>query len=1309
MESHSHQNKPSVGKRLARILLVLFLLICILAAVGWYTFKTDHPFIIDKIEETAKEKWGIAVELEGYNLEWTSFLSRLELQVQDLQLATIDKNLPPLLKINQVTSELDLWDLKSKDFHSTNIKLDSIWIHIYNDSTEVNNLPALSHNANSEKSKEKSLDELKTKIKGFPSAEINYLDFHNEKVALGTWQKFQLSQVEVQSEILQNGDVATHLLSECHFDGLVFNEAAGGYLMDTPGKLDVNVNFLDAGKRIAIKNTALIVDESTYELEVDLNTADDKEFELVIKNAGVTMDKVMPLLSKKINYTLRNIEVDQPIQARFSMAKKMSSNTPAVIKVDFASKDSRLVIHEGNMTSATFAGQFSNDCDNDGIATPSKGCLTIQQVEGDLLGLIPVKLKGEITNLKRPRVNVLGELDIDMVRLNPLLAAQKKLTFKDGNATFAFHFSGGLKELLDSPFDNLDNQLDGKASFDNIRLEQTDENNPWPSLSGRMHFTKELSSLDDIFLNWMGSNIHISGQVGNLPEYLLYHTHALNSDLKIRFDVIDLSQKQKPSGVTPSTENKLTAEKFETLFQTIATNVNGKIDIQADSVVFDDKYLTDYSSSFQLWTPRRTEFIDSSMIKINRMTAKFMGHTDLTLDMGLSRDTITDLWLDLKVPQIAQTTNTFLPDNMKIKDGNGSIALFADVPLRSLFNKEQLFSDIEFEGLIDLDGLELELDEAEPTVKKIHGPINLNNDQISFDSIQFDYLDSPFVFSGKVDDYFFLKDGNPNKAKMDLKLRGDHFDVQNLAGQKVSTTPAQMFRSLDTIFQLAIGNVDLLIDSIITKDDVINPFLLQASLIPSEQNPMQHQLVVDSLNFGFGPENNVVGNALIANPDHPTIDAHFLAQLNFDQFERILSSEFLEFNKGHFRMDLDYHSSLLDSINTENYFLNAKLDGAIQIVDAEIFYNYRHFEFADINADLKFDQKALSIQNLDMLVNGNRFISSGKSEDFFPFFILPNRKAHIELDVASPYFDLGSFTTPHEIEQKKEALPFITADSTESVLSNTGNILDDLLQKGSLEMSTDIKVLALEKFKLNDILGTISLQPDSVHLHNLTMDFAKGNIALDGVLSGVVLHNPIVELDVKIEENDMPEMLRQFENFGLDNFGSQNLKGRASANVQFKADIDSKYSIKPESMTGNVHLRLIEGELIKVKALEDLSGFLFRNRKLDHIQFDTLDALVKVRGNDMYLGKTGLHSSSFDFEVEGIYNLTSFDSTQVLLTIPFSNLYRRHITLQAMRNGHSRRKGLPILIEGRPNKKRLRFRLKIFNSKKRKESYRLPE
>ena len=192
-----------------------------------------------------------------------------------------------------------------------------------------------------------------------------------------------------------------------------------------------------------------------------------------------------------------------------------------------------------------------------------------------------------------------------------------------------------------------------------------------------------------------------------------------------------------------------------------------------------------------------------------------------------------------------------------------------------------------------------------------------------------------------------------------------------------------------------------------------------------------------------------------------------------------------------------------------------------------------------------------------------------------------------------------------------------------------------------------------------------------------------------------------------LEESDVREILRQFEDFGQSHVGYENVEGQVSAAVQFKADITSNYAIIPETMYGDMDVNLTGGQLIELRSLKKLTGFLFRDRRLNHVLLDTLKMYTHIRGSDLYVDKFYLHSSSVDFGAEGVYSLGSNNNTKILISLPLRNFFRRHITKEEMEQGDSERKGLNILIEARQKKERLRLRWKpfVFNKKK----YRLIE
>jgi len=336
MEAHNQQRMLKFGIQLAKILLGLFLFIIVVVMIGWYVLRADHPYIIEKIQKTALEELNADIELDGYELQWSQLFSRIKIQVRGLSIATTNEDLPPVLKISQANSEINIWDFKNKNYSAYPIELDSVWIHIYKDSLDKSNLAFREGTNEVENLKEKKPKELKSKIKELPFVQINYLDFHNQRVALGKWQKFQLSHAEIQPQVLENGDLSAHLLSDCFFDGLVFKKNEAGFLMDTKGKLDFNLALLDEGKTIAAKNSTLTVDQNVYTIEGHFLRADTNELHLKINNSGITMEEVLPLLSEKINYALRDIKVEQAIRAEFSMIKKLNSGK----------KSSKLIFHQ---------------------------------------------------------------------------------------------------------------------------------------------------------------------------------------------------------------------------------------------------------------------------------------------------------------------------------------------------------------------------------------------------------------------------------------------------------------------------------------------------------------------------------------------------------------------------------------------------------------------------------------------------------------------------------------------------------------------------------------------------------------------------------------------------------------------------------------------------------------------------------------------------------------------------------------------------------------------------------------------------
>lgn len=1336
-----------LGKRIVKISLLLLVLILVLLSAAWYVLKSDHEYIIEKIKTTALEKYNVDLDLKGYELELSTPFPSINFQVNDLSISNIDFPQHPLIKINTVTSQFRPWDFGKKNFKAQPFSADSIWVLLYKDSLDNSNL-----NINGEKkgfNKKEKIHAINFDFQELPFIKINYLDFHRQDDFRNKWQSGKLTDVAIQTQKSKKGIWFANLSSDVFFEGLVFNENDRGFLRKKDGQFDLNFSISDKKDALVLENATLEVNETTFLLDGKLTIADTNRVQLQIANQGVTMKKIIPMLSSKIEKILEDIEINQPIAAKFSFDKFLKSGKKEVIKVDFQTESADLIYRNVKMSSAKLQGYFSNDCDNDGIGNNATSCVLVNQLSGDILEVLPMDMKGRIYQLNNPRVDVVGKMNINLPRLNALLAPKDKFTFTQGVAKVDFDYQGELLNLLNSPFDEQDIVLNGDAYFEEMTVKTDNRYARSPSLSGHLSFDENQALLDDINLEWMNSNVHISGNVGNLPEFLFYEDEALKSNISLHFDQVTVDDflKSTPSQKQANQSKSMNAQELEKITRRIAGNINGKIKLNIDRLNYDTFFVENINTQFKLFSPRRAEYVDSFMVQMRQLSANFMGISPFSIDLGLSQDSITDVNLELKIPAITRFVNFFSYQKTKINQGDASFYLAANLPFPSFFNSKNILSELKYTGNIHFDKIEMEVDAFELPFKKITGLLNFDSDDLIFDSLKFQYESSPFLLDGKISDYALFRKNKKNKTSVDLLLKGQFLDLRkekrkelidkkstrkiksnNTSLEKNNTittapnsfSPSKSFRSLDTIFQLVSGKINMSLDSILTDKHTVNPFLLQAKLIPDNDFQGQHQLVVDSFNLGFGKENTVKGNAHFRNPEAPTVEAHFKTRMKFSQLGKFLTSEFIEMQDGYFKMDLDYQSRLHDTLNAENYLLHAAVNGEAEIVNGKIFYNYRDFTFDNIYSHFKFDERAIYIRDIDLEVNGNRFLGSGQSKGLFPYFILPNRRANIELEITSPRFDFGKFTAPHGLgkdtiltkvnevvirRMKNDNL--LPLDTTVTMMEKTGSLIDQLLDQGSMEMTTTCDELVYNDFIARNLKGKISLQPDSVQLKKVKMDVADGTFQIDGLLSDVARHEPKMQVQVQLVKNDIREIFRQFENFGQTQLGYKNLQGKASANIDFKADINSNYSILPETMFGQIGFKLSGAQLLDVEALKKVSGFISRKRQMDNILIDTLETFMHIRGNDMYVDNFLLHSSSFDFGVEGVYSFGSINNTRILFTVPISNLFRKHVTGLQLKSGNAKRKGMNILIEARPKKNRMRFRWKIF--KGRKSKYRLPE
>ncbi|MFK7807934.1 MAG: hypothetical protein AB8F74_09070, partial [Saprospiraceae bacterium] len=812
----SHKEK-SLLRNLLKFLGVLLVSILLLTGLGWYILQDNNPIVLRFLRQMAQDKWNANLRLDGYHLEWENGLADLKVEVEGLRLSNYKKIEDPFLKITKAETFIHPWSFITNNSGIEKIepiKADSIWIYLLKDSSDVSNFR---FNNRSRKSNKKHSASASI-FSRLPSLEATFLDFYFDNQFKNKWQRAQLSPMQfVTAQDVEKEWYAT-FKGDTHFDALVFNEKDGGFLEDVSGLLELELKHFWQQDSLRLTDGFLEVAENKYLLKGDFVRAAPDHIQLEISQPTAILSEVLPLLSNTIKTNLKNVVVDQPIAAVFTMDKLMQVGQRAVVRLDFETRGAKLKFEQLKMSAADLSGFYSNDCDKDGEGSPEEACLVIDKLNGEFMGIIPAELIGKITELKDPKLQATGSLDMSLPRLNELLSSSQKATFQDGEATLNFFYSGRFEDIIKTPFDESKVNMNGVAQFNNVVLDVKNRDELFPALTGQLTFDDKWTTLQDLSLDWLGTELNVTGYMNNLPEFLLYGNEAMETDLNIHLNHLR-ADKLIPKGSNQTkVKSKVGAnweyEKWKKNLTSLATNINGVIHLKIDTLSYDTLFFTEVATQTRLYTPRQAAYQDSSMIRIDELSAKFMGAAPLFVNFIFPQDTVQEVIFDIEIPSVPLYVNELLAKEARIVNGAMDLQLRASTPLQAMLDPKQFLTELRYDGVINMDEVDADLSRATWPVKKLSGTFDFDSDELYFDDITFDYERSPFSLNGTVTDYAFFRKGMEQKAIVDLQIKGSHLNRRNdeleaaanaVANNQEVTNPSpiKLFHSLDTIYHYA--------------------------------------------------------------------------------------------------------------------------------------------------------------------------------------------------------------------------------------------------------------------------------------------------------------------------------------------------------------------------------------------------------------------------------------------------------------------------------------------------------------------------
>lgn len=418
-------------------------------------------------------------------------------------------------------------------------------------------------------------------------------------------------------------------------------------------------------------------------------------------------------------------------------------------------------------------------------------------------------------------------------------------------------------------------------------------------------------------------------------------------------------------------------------------------------------------------------------------------------------------------------------------------------------------------------------------------------------------------------------------------------------------------------------------------------------------------------------------SATVKDFNDPFIELKSNIALNLQSFNSEIDNTRLKFDKGKFASAIEYTGNLTEYLNPKITKYKGKLKGSATISQAAFQLGPRKQIVDDFNMVVHFDQSKLTIDKISLLMNKNPLVVKGEILGFVPFFLQPEKKGFIKLDIYSKRFDFNTLLV-------KKSKNKSSAKEQELKRKTISNQFDELYKKLEFNLSLQIDEVIFRKIKGTALKGTVTLGDRKLEAKNLSMGLAGGqfdlSIGLDKLNSPV---NPLV-IDGTVTNADIKEVLYGFNNFNQKTITHKNLRGKVTMKVNLAANVDDDLEIMTPSVKGNIRLSVKNGQLIDFEPLQNISNFLMKKRDFENVKFGEIKSAFTIRGTEVYFKKMEIESSVLRLFMEGRYSFANH--TDLSVQVPLSNLKKRDKNYKPANVGVNTKQGLSIFLHAYSDK-----------------------
>ncbi len=378
------------------------------------------------------------------------------------------------------------------------------------------------------------------------------------------------------------------------------------------------------------------------------------------------------------------------------------------------------------------------------------------------------------------------------------------------------------------------------------------------------------------------------------------------------------------------------------------------------------------------------------------------------------------------------------------------------------------------------------------------------------------------------------------------------------------------------------------------------------------------KLSLSDFNATFGA-GNISGSYTITNFANPYIELSSEAELDLTQAKDFFHLDTLEIAQGQLNINVKYSGYIKELNNIQAKDLQ-KLDatGHASIQNVTLKLIDQPLQAQNLSGAFKFNNNDILIDSLKAQVNNSSIELTGKFKNLLSYLFIENEPLYVNAQIHSSRLMLD------ELLLKDEKA---VEDSIYTI---------DLPSNIQFNLIAAIDTFSFRRFKAHNIKGNFVLRDKVLSAYQLHLNALEGSIQGDFTLDDSHDNNVLITSSAQFNDVDIYQLFYQMENFGQNYFVAENIKGRATTNIDFASVWDKQLTLKKDKLYVLADITITNGELINYQPAMALSKFIEVN-ELEHIKFSTLTTQIEIKNQTIFIPKTDIKSSALDLTMSGTH------------------------------------------------------------------------